>query len=116
MSMDDEPWDFRYDDDDNDIVHCTLCGCLVDLCIDCIVVEAHLREGQHFNDPDFMGCGQIKLCPSCASACTTAINAHYHESGICEHGIREGDWCAECNAAYKMARVDPENEPYGGDA
>ena len=31
-----------------------------------------------------------------------------HDAGVCEHGITEGDWCEECNAAYKMARVENE--------
>lgn len=27
---------------------------------------------------------------------------------VCEHGVREGDWCADCNPEYKLAR----NEAY----
>jgi hypothetical protein len=92
--------------DDFDIVHCNLCGAPVDLCTECILVEAHLPEGRCFNDPAFMGCGQLKLCPTCAAVCTEAIRNHYHDAGVCEHGEREGDWCPQCNAAYKMARVE----------
>lgn len=24
----------------------------------------------------------------------------------CEHGVREGDWCSDCNADYKQAMID----------
>lgn len=94
---------------DDDIVHCTLCGGQCDLCIDCVVVEAPLPPGKTFNDDGFGGIGQLKLCPECVKAVSAAIDQHFHDAGVFEHGEREGDWCAECNAAYKMARVDPEN-------
>jgi hypothetical protein len=29
---------------------------------------------------------------------------------LCEHGVVTGDWCPACNAEYKAARIDPENE------
>jgi hypothetical protein len=27
----------------------------------------------------------------------------------CEHGVPDGDYCDECNAAYKAAAADPDN-------
>ena len=29
---------------------------------------------------------------------------------VCEHGIADGDWCPECNAAYKEARRENGDE------
>ncbi len=30
----------------------------------------------------------------------------YHDVSVCEHGIREGDWCSKCNAEYKQAIIE----------
>ena len=30
--------------------------------------------------------------------------------GFCEHGVRDGDWCEECNKAYKEARREEETQ------
>jgi len=30
---------------------------------------------------------------------------------VCEHGVKEGDWCEPCNRAYKDAQADPDNDP-----
>jgi len=36
-------------------------------------------------------------------------DAAFSEPAVCEHGVRDGEWCEACNAAMKAAQIDPDN-------
>jgi hypothetical protein len=39
------------------------------------------------------------------------LRAKYEpQPGLCEHGVQDGEWCEECNKAYKEARRENEAE------
>lgn len=38
-----------------------------------------------------------------------AIRKFREADDICEHGVKDGDYCEPCNRAYKDAAADPNN-------
>lgn len=106
-----------------DTVHCQLCQssmCCGDN--DCLIIEREQRRHTRKCVQNYLGCGKscycdmyerhvetMVLCADCAGLVSKEFDKHLREMGVCEHGIREGDWCPDCNREYKMARIDPEN-------
>lgn len=43
--------------------------------------------------------------PECLTRFAAEVRARLEELDVCEHGVRCGDWCPECNAEYKRARA-----------
>lgn len=39
----------------------------------------------------------------------------YSKISVCEHAVVEGDWCPDCNEAYKQATSDNQPAERGGD-
>lgn len=66
---------------------------------------------------------KVSLRPECNGTlcieCAQLVHDEYREclrhAGVCEHGVAEGDWCPDCNRAYKeAARRFEEQHGCGG--
>lgn len=53
------------------------------------------------------GWQMVELCRSCLCGMATVID---HHCIVCEHGIREDEFCEECNKEYKRAAEAEENQ------
>jgi hypothetical protein len=51
---------------------------------------------------------QADLTPQKLAQLRDAIEEALRKIERCEHGIEEGDWCAECNREYKAAMGENE--------
>jgi len=72
---------------------CGGCGELRDVCIVRTLQNVHGELKQ------------VELCEKCLYAMRVVIELHCR---LCEHGVREADYCEDCNAAYKQAVIDNE--------
>lgn len=96
---DDNYLDDNRDAEVEDSVSCDLCGGRYDItgngegvCIQSRSESSHVP--------------QLKLCIECAGRVAIAHQMAMQERDICEHGVVCGDWCPECNKAYKAAILD----------
>jgi hypothetical protein len=79
-----------------DTCHCGICGARFTLGGNDYVIldgsETHFR-------PEFNG----GLCIGCAEAVHKAYLEALREMCVCEHGLSDGEYCPDCNRAYKEA-------------
>lgn len=91
--------------ENDDIVHCSLCGCSWDLCGN---GEGLVLEGRSPLIGDSIP-QQVKLCIECGIQAAAAVQRLMHEADTCEHGVVCGEWCEPCNRAYKEAAWNADN-------
>ena len=49
----------------------------------------------------------IERCPADALVgLRNLIDRELERRDVCEHGVRTGEWCEECNREYKRARKE----------
>ena len=69
--------------------------------------SAIIHQKDTKGDSDF-----VVLSPSDARRLAAALLkfADEREGPVCEHGVKEGDWCEPCNRAYKEAAKESDND------
>ena len=58
--------------------------------------------------------GQLVLCVECAAKVHGEFRGVLDLAGVCEHGVNDGEHCADCNREYKRAAREHGLSPDAG--